>query len=81
MEFSGRVQHCTSNFWARGLRSASFQGTALGQKQPVSRKSINSLSFCPTGGVTYLLETSDLGLEKIGSQILNFWGRARNIWV
>jgi hypothetical protein len=66
----------------RGLRSASLQGMALGQQQPVSRNSIFSLSFCP---LTYLFGNPWTGAKKAGSQILIFelgliyWGL--NGWV
>jgi len=48
--------------------TAGLKGMALGQKLPISRKSILSLSFCPIGTGPTFLETSGLGLEKIESQ-------------
>ncbi len=56
---------------ARSLRSTGLQSTALGLKQPVSRKHISSLSFCFMGKWHTFFETSGLGL-KIGRQILVF---------
>jgi hypothetical protein len=55
----------------RGVRSPSPKGTALGQKQSVSRKSISSLSFCPTGVWHTFSETLGPWLKCLGSQILN----------
>jgi hypothetical protein len=48
------------------------KGYALGQKQPVPRKSISSLSFCSTGMWHTFWETLWPGLKSLGSGILNF---------
>jgi hypothetical protein len=39
-------------------------------KQPVSRKSSSSLSFCPTGMGRTFMETSGMGLEKIAEYLI-----------
>ncbi len=72
MKFSGPVQLLTSNFWLGGVRSAGLKGMALDQKQLVSRKSIFSLIFCPTGVWHTFLETLGPGLKSPRSKILNF---------
>ncbi len=71
MKIPGLVQLCTNKFWVgRGCQISWPQG--LGWKQPVSGKSIPSMSFYPTGVWYSFLKTLKLGLKSLGSRMLNY---------
>jgi len=54
MKFSAPVHYYTSIFLGGGVRSTGLKGMALGQKWPVSRKSISPCEFLSYRGMTYL---------------------------
>jgi hypothetical protein len=68
-----RIVKLHTNNFDTGVSDKLLQGAAFDWKQPISKKSISSLSFCPAGVWHIFFETTWPGLEIIGSRILNFW--------
>jgi hypothetical protein len=74
MEFPGLVHLCNFWLWASDQLTSRLWSWA---KSVCCRKSISSLSFCPTMMWQTFSETSGLGLENIETQILKFGVRTK----